>query len=208
VRDILKFGLLLGLVCAISAVTLSAVFSKVDPLIKENERLEAIKKRKMVLPDAAVFEPVELNGKTVYIGLNEAGEPVGTAMSEAPRGYAGPIKLTMGIVGAGEETRLSGVAISKLDQSETPGLGVKITLPAFLDMFKGLTLGEVGLKSDGGKIDSITAATISSRAVVDGVQDGMKWYARNFPDGPSVPDGAKEAAGGGDGSAAEAGGDE
>ena len=74
-RDILKFGLLLGLVCGISAVTLSAVFSKVDPLIKENERLEAIKKRKMVLPEAAVFEPVELNGKTVYIGLDEGSNP-------------------------------------------------------------------------------------------------------------------------------------
>ena len=207
-RDILKFGLLLGFVCGVSALTLSAVFSRVDPLIKENERLEAIKKRKKVLPDAAVFEPVELNGKTVYVGVDEAGKPVGTAMSEAPRGYAGPIKLTMGIVGAGEDTRLSGVAISKLDQSETPGLGVKITLPSFLDMFKGLTLEEVGLKADGGKIDSITAATISSRAVVDGVQDGMKWYARNFPDGPAVPERAKAAEGGGDGSAASAGGNE
>jgi electron transport complex protein RnfG len=208
VRDILKFGLLLGLVCAISAVTLSAVFSKVDPLIKENERLEAIKKRKTVLPEAAVFEPVELNGKTVYIGLDEAGNPVGMAMSEAPRGYAGPIKMTIGIVGAGEDTRLSGVAISKLDQSETPGLGVKITYPAFLDMFKGLTLDEVGLKADGGKVDSITAATISSRAVVIGVQDGMKWYARNFPEGPPVPERAKDDAAGGDGPAAEAGGEE
>ena len=88
-RDILKFGLLLGLVCAISAATLSAVFSKVDPLIKENERLEAIKKRKAVLPEAASFEPVEVKGKTVYVGLDEKGTPVGTAMSEAPRGLFG-----------------------------------------------------------------------------------------------------------------------
>jgi electron transport complex protein RnfG len=187
VREILKFGVLLGLVCALSAGTLSAVFSKVDPLIKENERLEAIKKRKTVLPQAARFEPVELDGRTVYIGLDGEGGVVGTAMSEAPRGYAGPIKMTLGIVGAGEETRLSGVAISKLDQSETPGLGVKITLPAFLGMFEGLSLEEVELTADGGKIDAITAATISSRAVVNGVQDGMKWYARNFPEGPTVP---------------------
>ena len=57
-REILKFGFLLGIVCAISAATLSMVFSKVDPLIKENERLEAIKKRKMVLPEAEIFQPV------------------------------------------------------------------------------------------------------------------------------------------------------
>lgn len=191
-REILKFGLLLGLVCAVSAVTLSAVFSMVDPLIKENERLEAIKKRKAVLPEAALFEPVEKDGRTVHVGLDESGTPVGTAMAEAPRGYAGPIKMTIGIVGAGAEARLSGVAISKLDQSETPGLGVKITRPAFLDMFKGLAVEEVGLKAEGGRIDAITAATISSRAVVIGVRDGMTWYARNFPDGPEVPAGAGE----------------
>jgi electron transport complex protein RnfG len=187
-RDIIKFGLLLGLVCAISAGTLSSVFSKVDPLIKENQRIEAEKKRKVVLPDAAEFVPLEQEGKTFHLGLDAGGEVVGTALGEAPRGYAGPIKITMGIVGAGENTRLSGVAISKLDQSETPGLGVKITLPAFLDMFKGLSIDEVELKADGGKIDAITAATISSRAVVIGVQDGMKWYARNFPEGPAAPE--------------------
>jgi electron transport complex protein RnfG len=180
VREILKFGLLLGLICAVSAGTLSAVFSKVDPLIKENQRLEAIKKRKTVLPTAAIFEPVEKDERTVHVGLDEAGSPVGTAMTVAKRGYAGPITMTVGI---GPDSKLTGLAISKLDQSETPGLGVKITQPKFLDMFTGLGLDEVKLKSDGGKIDAITAATISSRAVVDGIQEGMKWYFRSFPDG-------------------------
>ena len=49
-------------------------------------------------------------------------------------------------------------------------------------------LDEVALSSDGGKIDAITAATISSRAVVNGVRDGMTWYSDNFPEGPSVPE--------------------
>jgi len=180
VREILKFGLLLGLICAVSAGTLSAVFSKVDPLIKENQRLEAIKKRKTVLPTAAIFEPVEKDERTVHVGLDEAGSPVGTAMTVDKRGYAGPITMTVGI---GLDSKLTGLAISKLDQSETPGLGVKITLPKFLDMFTGLGMEEVKLTADGGRIDAITAATISSRAVADGVRDGMKWYFRTFPEG-------------------------
>jgi len=183
VREILKFGFLLGIICTISAGTLSLVYSVVDPLIKENERLEAIKKRKTVLPAAALFEPLEKDERTIYVGLDEGGGYVGTAMTVAQRGYAGPIKMTVGI---GPDSKLTGLAISKLDQSETPGLGVKITYPDFLEMFEGLSLDEVKLKSDGGGIDAITAATISSRAVVEGVSEGMKWYFRSFPDGPAL----------------------
>ena len=73
-REVVKFGLLLALVCAVSAGTLSAVFSKVDPLIKENERLEAIKKRKAVLPEAVTFAAVEKDDaesvKGPHRGLN------------------------------------------------------------------------------------------------------------------------------------------
>ena len=69
-REILKFGFLLGIICTISAGTLSLVYSVVDPLIKENERLEAIKKRKTVLPAAALFEPLEKDERTIYVGLD------------------------------------------------------------------------------------------------------------------------------------------
>lgn len=180
-REILKFGLLLGLVCAISAGTLTAVYSVVSVKIEENNRLEAIRKRKTVLPEAATFEAVERNGREIHFGLDTEGAAVGTAMTVSQRGYAGPILMTVGI---GLDSRLTGLAISKLDQSETPGLGVKITKPAFLDMFRGKDLSQIKLRHEGGEIDAITAATISSRAVVNGVQEGMKWYFRNFPEGP------------------------
>lgn len=180
-REILRFGLLLGLVCAISAGTLTGVYSVVSVKIEENNRLEAIRKRKAVLPEAASFVAVERDGQEIHFGLDDDGAPVGTAMTVSQRGYAGPIKMTVGI---GLDSRLTGLAISKLDQSETPGLGVKITKPAFLDMFRGKELSQVKLRQEGGEIDAITAATISTRAVVIGVQDGMKWYFRNFPEGP------------------------
>ena len=180
-REILRFGLLLGLVCAISAGTLTGVYSVVSVKIEENNRLEAIRKRKAVLPEAATFVAVKKDGREIPLGLDGDGAPVGTAMTVSQRGYAGPIKMTAGI---GLDSRLTGLAISKLDQSETPGLGVKITLPAFLDMFRGKDLSQVKLRQEGGEIDAITAATISTRAVVIGVQEGMKWYFRNFPEGP------------------------
>ena len=60
-----------------------------------------------------------------------------------------------------------------LSNSETPGLGSKITLSSFTDQFKGLKSKEVVLNKDGGRVDAISGATISSRAVTDSVRDEL-----------------------------------
>lgn len=183
-REIIRFGLLLGMVCAISAGTLTAVYSVVSVKIEENNRLEAIRKRQEVLSEAVKFDPVEQEEQVVYFGRDESARPVGAAFTVSSRGYAGPIRMTLGI---GLENKLTGLAISKLDQSETPGLGVKITLPAFRDQFRGKEPAQLKLRKEGGEIDAITAATISSRAVVEGVREGMEWYLESFPEGPPEP---------------------
>ncbi len=59
-----------------------------------------------------------------------------------------------------------------LDHKETPGLGTKMTEPEFKEQFTGKNPAEFTLKvkKDGGPVDAITAATISSRAFCDAVQ--------------------------------------
>ena len=59
--------------------------------------------------------------------------------------------------------------ISIIRHSETPGLGAKITENEYLDQYIGLDIDDVELKYDGGQIDAITGATISSEAVADAV---------------------------------------
>jgi electron transport complex protein RnfG len=66
---------------------------------------------------------------------------------------------------------LQGIKI--IAQQETPGLGAKIIDASFLDQFKGVAVDEVGLARDGGRIDAISGATISSSAVVEGVKDAI-----------------------------------
>jgi electron transport complex protein RnfG len=66
---------------------------------------------------------------------------------------------------------ITGVQV--LEHTETPGLGAKITTAAWTDQFKGKTRDEVALKKDGGSIDAIAAATISSRALTRAIHDGM-----------------------------------
>jgi electron transport complex protein RnfG len=63
-----------------------------------------------------------------------------------------------------------------LSQQETPGLGARIVevrpggeKPWFTSQFEGKSGDELRLKKDGGGIDAITGATISSRAVAGGV---------------------------------------
>jgi electron transport complex protein RnfG len=86
-------------------------------------------------------------------------------------------------IGVAPDGTVAGLAISMLDQTETPGLGVKVTLAAFRDQFRGKGAEGVRLKKDGGTIDAITAATISSRAVVYGVREALAWYRKAFPRG-------------------------
>jgi electron transport complex protein RnfG len=61
---------------------------------------------------------------------------------------------------------------------ETPGLGAKIREPKFKDRFKNRTLSNTtwAVKKDAGDIDGITGATISSRAVIDAIKEGLEFY--------------------------------
>jgi electron transport complex protein RnfG len=61
--------------------------------------------------------------------------------------------------------------ISILDQKETPGLGTKMSESKFKDQFNGKSPQQfkIKVKKDGGAVDAISAATISSRAFCDAV---------------------------------------
>jgi electron transport complex protein RnfG len=62
--------------------------------------------------------------------------------------------------------------IAVLEHKETPGLGTKMSEPSFKDQFMEKNPSDFLLivKNDGGPVDAITAATISSRAFCDAVQ--------------------------------------
>jgi electron transport complex protein RnfG len=63
---------------------------------------------------------------------------------------------------------------------ETPGLGTKMTSPSFKDQFKNMDPAQVDIrvKKDGGDIDAITAATISSRAFSAATQLAVDTYKK------------------------------
>jgi len=85
--------------------------------------------------------------------------------SYSDKGYGGRIRIMFGISADGA---LQGIQV--LSHTETPGLGTKMTSRLFQKQFFGKNINEaVAVKKDGGTIDAISAATISSRAFCDAV---------------------------------------
>ena len=93
------------------------------------------------------------------------GAGVSYAFLAVGKGYGGDIDI---LIGLEDETTIKGITI--ISQSETPGLGGRIAESSFAGKFAGLNIGDVALKQNGGQIDAITGATISSGAVVDAVR--------------------------------------
>jgi len=182
-KNILKLIFVLTVICLISGLLLAWVNGiTAEPIRKaaEKEKLDALKE---VLPacDNSPNEDthvVEIDGTAWNFYVARSGGTFAGAAFESSsmQGYGGEIKIMVGI---DSNSKVSGIAI--LSQKETPGLGAKIDTPDFKGMFAGLDVASTkwSVKKDGGDIDHITAATISSRAVVDAVTSGLKIYKDN-----------------------------
>jgi electron transport complex protein RnfG len=92
------------------------------------------------------------------------------------KGFSGLIKVMVGFNELGE---IKNVVV--LEQKETPGLGTKMTEPKFLDQFKGINIADFNLKvkKDGGDVDALTGATISTRAFCDATQVAYDAFVKN-----------------------------
>ncbi len=121
------------------------------------------------------------------------GAPVAAALTVvSPDGYAGPIRLLVGISVDGQ---VLGVRV--IAHTETPGIGAAVATDdsPLLAGFAGRSLVEPpeprwALRGDGGEFDAIAGATISSRAVVSGVRNGVQFFRTHRDDIFSLPVGA------------------
>ena len=113
--------------------------------------------------------------KELYTAYNEApsctfdgGHIIGYAIEVVPSGFDGEITM---IVGFDTESKITGISV--ISHTETAGLGAVAAANntagnAFRGQFIGMS-GELAVDKDGGEVDALTGATITSRAIVDGV---------------------------------------
>ena len=104
---------------------------------------------------------------TTINAVYQAGD-AGYVFQVSPSGsFSGTLTIMVGVDSAGTVT---GVEIVKT--AETSGLGANASKPAFRDQFVGQS-GTLAVAKDGGSIDALTGATITSRAVTSGVNSAL-----------------------------------
>lgn len=126
----------------------------------------------------AITIPTAGGDVTVYRAVKDSAV-TGVAYEVAGAGYAGAVRLILGIDSGG---RILGVRTVK--HNETPGLGDKIETSKsdWITRFTGLSLGQPPedqwkVKKDGGRFDQFSGATITPRAVVAAIRDGLAFFA-------------------------------
>jgi len=167
---LMNMALSLTLISMVMSAALTFVYLKTKGPIENAARQKEINAIKMVSPDFdndPLPEARLVDGVTIY-PVKKQNEPAGFAVKTfSEKGFSGHIELMAGFNTDGTINN-----ITVLQHKETPGLGTKMAEPKFLGQFFGKNPEDFTLKvkKDGGQVDAITAATISSRAFCDAMQ--------------------------------------
>ena len=165
-----QYGRLMGTLCAITACA-ALLLGVVNALTASPIARRAEEKRRdamtAVCPGGERFSQVPFD-RADAAGMQAVyqGEVLmGYCVEVSADGFGGPIRLLVGVSGEG---RVTGVSI--LSHRETAGLGSNADSPEFLNRFIG--------KTDGGRVDAISGATVTSRAVAQGVNAALDAVAK------------------------------
>lgn len=149
----------LTLICLVSAgllgytYTITLVPICTAQLAKQEEAIRSVQ------PEFDEIKEIDTKDASVYQTFKD-GKQVGSAVKATSQGFSGEQ-----IIMVGYDINLNIIDYSVIQQTETPGLGTKIVF-WFKEALKGRNLANTTLtvSKDGGDVDAITAATISSRA--------------------------------------------
>lgn len=198
-KQLIQLSLALTLICASATALLAWVNDATKPARDKVEKEAQKTALAKVLPKDKVGEFVKVDelkktvGEqefTIFKAIDASGKIVGSAVQGSTfAGFSGEIKVMVGFSLKGDILR-----VQVLAHAETPGLGTKVTdrkrerslwdvlagkeedkgpVPnEFLDKFEGKTViyaTTAKVTKDGGDVDAISGATVSSRALADAI---------------------------------------
>lgn len=164
---VLRLTLTLFLITTIVAGLLGLVNYVTADTIAEQIAQKAENAMRQVL-EADGYEPLDVPEDSAVTAAYRAGDK-GYVVRVAPNGFGGAIDMMVGVDKAGAVT---GVAI--VSQSETASLGANCTREDFRAQFTGKS-GTLSVSKDGGEIEALTGATVTSRAVTEGVNTALEF---------------------------------
>lgn len=182
-KDLFRLSFLLLIICAISTALVAGAHDYTKGIIASRNAAQVTESYKQVFPQAGKLEkeasPSDSPIKEIY--RSTKGDSInGYIYTVAPKGYGGEIVIMVAI--ENPSMRITGVKI--LSQQETPGLGAKCAEPSFLGQFTGKDLHNDLLVSKQAKasqeIQAITASTITSKAVVSGINLVSTHFREHF----------------------------
>lgn len=175
--------LTLLMVAAVAGLALGGVYVVTKEPIAKAKEAKLNRALRQVLPDfdstqIQQLEPEEGSEPLTFYSAYKEGEVVGTAVETyTNKGYSGRIDV---MVGFDKDMTILNTAVLK--HAETPGLGDKMSKEKsdWSDQFKNKNPEDFDLAvtKDGGDVDAITAATISSRAFCDAVERAYETYKK------------------------------
>lgn len=185
-REMIKMIVVLSILSSFSGGLLAAIRNGTKDKI-ETQQLTFVKGPAiMAILEGASNAPIDDRFKILdqgiernfFIGVFD-GEASSVAFESSGKGFGGDIGIMVGV----NTTNDNIVGVGITTHSETPGVGSKAkTDPAFAAQFKGKPLsGAFQVKNDGGQVDALSGATVTSRGVSVAVTDAGAVYQRLKP---------------------------
>lgn len=187
----LQMIITLGVAGFISGLVLVCAYVFTLPVIERNKEEALQEAIYRVLPgcdkyDAMILVNGELSKQEnqsdrsvqrIFLGYNEKGSIIGFAIPASEPGFADLLRILYGFDGVGKII----IGYEVLDSKETPGLGDKIFKDKhFVSNFTALAVDpkiesvKTGSKTKPNQVETITGATISSKAIIRALQGSLK----------------------------------
>ena len=168
---VMRLAVTLLLITGVVAAALAGVNAITKDAIAANQEKKTQEALAVVLPAAGNLQKVELTGDNGIVS-EVYTDGAGYAVKVLPSGFDGEITMMVGIV----DGKVSGISV--ISHTETPGLGaVAAAQNAKGEAFRGQFVGQNGELAIGDQIDAMSGATITSTAVVAGVNAALNYVA-------------------------------
>ncbi|PID27060.1 MAG: electron transporter RnfG [Candidatus Cloacimonadota bacterium] len=188
--NIFKMSATLFLVAGLASGLLAFYSSMTSPVIKELSLKKETEARTYVVPKSVKeFEEIKKDNITYYKAKDDKGSLIGYVFLAKGPGFSGDVET---MVGVDPNFKIFGVKVIK--QTETPGLGAETqvvkygdTKPFFESWFEGVNSINVVVEKDNAnskdKVQSITGATITTRAVCNAINKYSKLVKEDLQEG-------------------------